>query len=65
MKKHQKETIEEAQARPEKNSLNIDGQCDSPVYNATYCTVTVMDVDTNKVLDFEVVNVKECKKSQG
>ena len=64
-KKHQKEIIEEADARPEMVSLSVDGQCDSPGHNATYCTVTAMDADTNKVLDFEVVNVKECKNSQG
>lgn len=46
-------------------SIGVDGQCDSPGHCATYCSVTSMDVESNKVLDFEVVNVKEVKNSQG
>ena len=45
--------------------LGIDGQCDSPGHNATYCTVTAMDAKANKIVDLKVVNVKEVKNSQG
>ena len=34
-----------------------DGRCDSPGYNAKYGTYTVMDVQTNNILDFSVVHV--------
>ena len=39
-------------------SLAVDGQCDSPGHNATYNTVTALDVKTNKVLDFKIVHMK-------
>ena len=45
--------------------LSIDGQCDSPGHSATYCTVSAMDVSTNKILDYQIVDVKEVKNSQG
>lgn len=45
--------------------LGIDGQCDSPGHSATYCTVTAIDVKTEKVLDINVLDVKEVKNSQG
>ena len=44
--------------------IGVDGQCDSPGHNATYCTVTAMDCNSNKVLDVQLVNVKEVKNSQ-
>ena len=40
-----------------------DGQCDSPGHCAKYGTYTVMDENTNKVLDFEVVQVTEVSSS--
>lgn len=46
-------------------SLGVDGQCDSPGHNATYCTVTAMDTETDKVVDISVVDVGEVKNSQG
>lgn len=45
--------------------LAIDGQCDSPGHSATYCTVSAVDTITEKILDFNVVDVKEVKNSQG
>ena len=39
--------------------LSIDGQCDSPGHNATYCTVSAMDVSTSKILDYKIIDVKE------
>ena len=38
--------------------LAVDGQCDSPGHNATYNTVTMLDTETNKILDFSIVHVK-------
>ena len=38
-------------------SLALDGQCDSPGHNASYCTVSSMDTQTNKILHFKVVDV--------
>ena len=43
--------------------LSGDGRCDSPGYSAKYCTYSVMDMDTNKVVDTETVNVKEVSSS--
>ena len=62
---HQKFQISEITASGRSLELGLDGQCDSPGHNATYCTVSAMDAETNKVLDFKVVNVKEVKNSQG
>ena len=45
--------------------LSIDGQCDTPGHNATYCTVSSMNIHTNKIIDFNVVDVKEVRNSQG
>lgn len=46
-------------------NVAIDGQCDNPGYNATYCTVSAMDLSTENFLQFHVVDVKEVKNSQG
>lgn len=64
-KVHQRSVLKEVIARDEPINISVDGQCDSPGHNATYCTVTSMDCESDKVLSFEVVNVKECKNSQG
>ena len=40
-----------------------DGRCDSPGYSAKYCTYTMMDMDTQKVVDFEVVQVTQTTSS--
>lgn len=45
-------------------ALAVDGQCDSPGHNATYSTVSAMDCETNKVLNFKIVHVKETGTSQ-
>ena len=41
------------------NPLNVigDGRCDSPGYNAKYCTYTVMDASTQEIIDFNVTHV--------
>ncbi|XP_068100789.1 uncharacterized protein [Hyperolius riggenbachi] len=40
-----------------------DGQCDSPGHNAKYCVYTFMDLMTNKIIDFEVVQVTKYSSS--
>lgn len=60
---HQLQLIQEIR-KDNKLQLSIDGQCDSPGHNATYCTVSAMDVDTNKIVDYKIVDVKEVKNSQ-
>ncbi|KAJ8049969.1 hypothetical protein HOLleu_02957 [Holothuria leucospilota] len=46
-------------------SLSIvgDGRCDSPGYSAKYCSYTLMDIETEKVVDFELVQVSETGSS--
>ena len=56
--KEQQEQINEIQESGRSIDLAVDGQCDSPGHNATYCTVTAMDTFTNKVLNFRIVHVK-------
>ncbi len=36
-----------------------DGRCDSPGYSAKYGTYTVMECETNAVVDFQVVQLGE------
>ncbi|XP_075714768.1 uncharacterized protein LOC142750022 [Rhinoderma darwinii] len=40
-----------------------DGQCDSPGHNAKYCTYTILDSLSDKILDFEVVQKSQCTSS--
>ncbi|XP_041427106.1 uncharacterized protein LOC121396333 [Xenopus laevis] len=40
-----------------------DGQCDSPGYSVKYCVYSFMEVDTKRIVDFEVVQVTEAKTS--
>ena len=56
--KNQEEHFEEIRETGRTLFLAVDGQCDSPGHNATYNTVTALDVKTNKVLDFKIVHVK-------
>ena len=46
-------------------SLNLagDGRSDSPGFNAKYGTYTLMDITTNKILDFYVVHVNSAGNS--
>ena len=62
--RHQKKILDEI--HPDRNlDVTIDGQCDSPGHNATYCTVSAMDLYTSKIIQFNIVDVKEVKNSQG
>ena len=40
-----------------------DGRCDSPGHCGKYCTYTFLDVESQKVVDFKVVCVKEVANS--
>ena len=40
------------------SELVFDGQFDSPGHSATYNTVSAIDAETNKVINFRVVHVK-------
>lgn len=40
-----------------------DGRCDSPGYSAKFCTYSMMDLDSNKVVDFELVQVTQATSS--
>ena len=44
-------------------TLAGDGRCDSPGHSAKYGTYTMLDVDSEKVVDFKVVSVCEMKNS--
>jgi len=39
------------------NHFSGDGRCDSPGYSAKYGTYSLMNTETNKVIDFQVVHV--------
>ena len=57
-RKNQEEQVAEITKLGKPLRLALDGQCDSPGHNATYNTVTAIDTNTNKVLDFKIVHVK-------
>ena len=57
-RKEQQAQIAEIKESDREIELAVDGQCDSPGHNATYSTVSAMDVVTNKILNFKVVHVK-------
>ncbi|XP_063969971.1 uncharacterized protein LOC129284132 [Lytechinus pictus] len=59
--------IEEQQqhARGEPVTVIGDGRCDSPGYSAKFCTYTMMNMKTNKILGMALVSVKEATSSVG
>ncbi|XP_041479210.1 uncharacterized protein LOC121426873 [Lytechinus variegatus] len=54
---------EEVKNRNDKVVLCGDGRCDSPGYNAKYCTYTFIDMKSHKILDMSVVQVTEATSS--
>lgn len=51
----------------ERNSpitLAGDGRCDSPGFNAKYCTYSLQDTDSDKIVDYELVQVTQTQTSQ-
>ena len=59
--KKQSELFDELQGQQVK--LSGDGRCDSPGHTAKYGTYTVMDSETDKVVDFQIVQKSEVKNS--
>ena len=50
-----------SKSRLEPVTLAGDGRCDSPGHSAKYSTYTMLDVETDLVVDFKVVSVCEVK----
>ena len=44
-------------------TLASDGRCDSPGHSAKYGTYSMLDVKSNKIVDFKVVSVCEVKNA--
>ena len=51
------------QSKVEPVSIIGDGRCDSPGYSAKYCTYTVMEQSSDKILDFQLIQVSEVPNS--
>lgn len=49
--------------RSYKLTVSGDGRCDSPGYNAKYCTYTIMEAKTSAIIGFNVVQVTEAENS--
>ena len=43
--------------------LSGDGRCDSPGYNAKYCTYSLMDSATDLILDYKLIQSSETGSS--
>lgn len=43
--------------------LGGDGRCDSPGYSAKYCSYSLMDLESNKIIDVQLVQSNEVKGS--
>ena len=63
-RKHQRKLAQEIIDSERRLELTLDGQCDTPGHNASYSTVSAMDVQTNKIIEFNVIHVSEVKNSQ-
>ncbi|XP_063078694.1 uncharacterized protein LOC134468751 [Engraulis encrasicolus] len=48
----------------DKVTLLGDGRCDSPGYNAKYCSYTFMEEQSQYIVDFQLVQVSEVTSSQ-
>ena len=59
----QKTVLNQLKARESGAVLAGDGRCDSPGHSAKYCTYTFLDVESKKVVDFNVVAVTEVANS--
>ena len=62
-KNQQAEVFSDLKSRETGVVLAGDGPCDSPGHCAKYCTYTLLDVDSKKVVDFKVVSVTEVANS--
>ncbi|PIK51967.1 hypothetical protein BSL78_11115 [Apostichopus japonicus] len=59
---HQKAVVDQLKGSP--TDLIGDGRCDSPGFSAKYCSYSLMDVSSEKVVDMELVQVSETGASQ-
>ena len=57
-RKEQQKQIDQIITSGRSLELAVDGQCDTPGHNATYSTVSAMDCETNKILNFRIIHVK-------
>lgn len=55
--------FEELKSRDAQIALAGDGRCDSPGHCAKYCTYTLLDVESQKVVDFKVISVSQVTSS--
>ena len=62
-KQQQQEIFNELKARQAGSVLAGDGRGDSPGHSAKYCTYTFLDVESQKVVDFDVVSVSQVANS--
>lgn len=61
--REQSRVFDKLKGRLEPVTLAGDGRCDSPGHCAKYGTYTMLDVETDLVVDFKVVSVCEVKNS--
>lgn len=59
---HQKAVVDQLKGSP--TDLIGGGRCDSPGFSAKYCSYSLMDVSSEKVVDMELVQVSETGASQ-
>ena len=62
-KEQQAEVFADLKSRKTGAVLAGDGRCDSPGHCAKYCTYTLLDVESQKVVDFKIVSVSEVANS--
>ena len=62
-KQQQAEVLADLKSRESGAVLPGDGRCDSSGHCAKYCTYTLLDVESQKVVDFKVVAVSEVANS--
>ena len=61
-KSHRNRLFQESQD-DEKLDVSGDGRCDTPGYNAKYCTYSLMNQTNSKILHFHVVSVDQTTSS--
>ena len=59
----EQERVVQLLRQKESVSLIGDGRCDSPGYNAKYCTYSMMDAESELIASFELVQVTEAGSS--
>lgn len=62
-KKNRPKVFSALKSRGSEAVLAGDGRCNSPGHRGKYCTDTFLDVESQKVVDFKVLCVKEVANS--